>query len=106
MVLGYAAIPAFDPEKDLDMAKLWSGCAEFGDAIAVMLLSDSSSHLVVPHKHLLFSDGNSATSLSASALCFCFLEAVMGQQQTRICTVAAAAAAQMGARMKWLESEN
>jgi hypothetical protein len=56
LVLGPAAVPVYDLKTHKDTAKLWEGYRCFGDAVAVMLLSQPGEYLVVPRKYISASD--------------------------------------------------
>lgn len=55
LVLGYTAVPEVDAKVDKDAASLWKHASPYGDAVAVMLLSNPSKHVTVHRKRLEFS---------------------------------------------------
>lgn len=66
LVLGYTAVPEGDIAVDKETASLWKNASPYGDAVAVMLLSNPSKHITVHRKRLEFSTSSFISSSSVS----------------------------------------
>jgi len=51
-ILGPAAVPVYDAEKEPEMKGTWEGSETFGEALAIVLLSQPGKVLVVPRRKL------------------------------------------------------